>query len=69
MNFRATLIITTSYCVALSYYVPNTGLKTFHSLTHLILIKPYEVDVVIMPFYREENSRTEKSMMSFQESP
>ena len=28
--------------------MPDIGLKTFHSLAHLILVKLYEVDVVIM---------------------
>lgn len=47
---RATFIlIIANYCEGISYYMPNTGLQTFHSLTHLILIKPDEVDVDIMP--------------------
>lgn len=43
------IIIIANYCEGISYYLPNAGLQTFHSLTHLILIKPDEVDVVIMP--------------------
>lgn len=34
-------------CLDVSYYAPDAGLKTFHSGTHSLLVRPREMDMVV----------------------
>ena len=41
--------------------MPDTDLKTFRSLAHLILKILYEVDVAVTPVFTEEQTQEQRS--------
>lgn len=54
MSSRVTMVIMDNYVLIPVIMCQTLVSRAFHSLAHLILVKLYEVDVVIMPILQRK---------------